>query len=60
MMKTGRSIIAVVVLGLLAAAVYGCKKEGPMERTGREIDRAAEKTGEKIEQAGDKIKDAVK
>jgi hypothetical protein len=60
MMKIGRSLIAVVVLGLLAAGAYGCKKEGPMERTGREIDRAAEKTGEKIEQAGDKIKDAVK
>jgi len=59
-MKTIRNIIAVVVLGLLTAGVYGCKKEGPMERTGKEIDRAAEKTGDKIEQAGDKIKDAVK
>lgn len=55
-----KSIVAVLVLGCLVAGVSGCKKEGPMERTGKEIDKAAEKTGDKIEQAGDKIKDAVK
>jgi hypothetical protein len=57
-------------LGL--AGVAGCKKkEGPMERTGKEMDKAAEKTGqqidkaiektgEKIEEAGDKVKNSVK
>jgi hypothetical protein len=61
MTKIGRSIIAVLVLGILAAGMSGCKKkEGPMERTGKEIDKAAEKTGDKIEKAGDKIKDSVK
>jgi hypothetical protein len=61
MTKIGRGIIAVLVLGILAAGISGCKKkEGPMERTGKEIDKAAEKTGDKIEKAGDKIKDSVK
>ena len=60
MMKIGRSVIAAMVLGILAAGMSGCKKEGPMERTGKEIDKAAEKTGEKIEKVGDKIKDSVK
>jgi hypothetical protein len=60
MTKISRNIIAVLVLGLLIAGVTACKKEGPMERTGKEIDKAAEKTGDKIEQVGDKIKDAVK
>jgi len=61
MTKIGRSIIALLVLGILAAGMSGCKKkEGPMERTGKEIDKAAEKTGDKIEKAGDKIKDSVK
>jgi len=61
MTKIGRGIIAVLVLGILAAGMSGCKKkEGPMERTGKEIDKAAEKTGDKIEKAGDKIKDSVK
>jgi hypothetical protein len=72
MYKIGRSVIAALVLGALVAGVYGCKKkEGPMERTGKEMDKAAEKagqqiekaiekTGEKIEKAGEKIKDAAK
>jgi len=61
-----------LVLGILVIGVSGCqKKEGPMERTGKEIDKSAEKagqkidnavekTGEKMEKAGDKIKDSVK
>ena len=61
MTKIGRSIIAALVLGTLVAGLSGCqKKEGPLERAGKEIDKAAEKTGEKIENAGDKLKDAVK
>ena len=60
MTKIGKNVIAALVLGILAAGLSGCKKEGPMERTGKEIDKAAEKTGDTIEKAGDKIKDAVK
>ena len=72
MTKIGRSIIAILVLGILAAGVSGCKKkEGPMERagkgldnaaekTGRNVDKAVEKTGEKLEKAGEHIKDSVK
>lgn len=72
MTKIGRSVIAAMVLGILVAGVTGCtKKEGPMERTGKEMDKAAEKTGqkidkaiektgEKIEETGDKIKKSVK
>jgi len=60
MTKIGRGLIAALVLGVLVAGLSGCKKEGPMERTGKEIDKAAEKAGDKIEKAGEKIKDAVK
>lgn len=72
MNKIGRNVIAALVLGILIAGVSGCKKkEGAMERTGREIDKAAEKagqqidkavekSGEKVEKAGEKIKDSVK
>jgi hypothetical protein len=49
MTKINRGIIAALVLGILAAGLSGCKKEGPMERTGKEIDKV-----------GDTIKDAVK
>ena len=61
MTKIGRSVIVALVLGALVAGLSGCKKkEGPMERTGKEIDKAAEKTGEQIEKAGEKMKDAAK
>jgi len=60
MTKINRGIIAALVLGILVVGLSGCKKEGPLERTGKEIDKAAEKTGDKIEKVGDKIKDAVK
>ena len=60
MMKIGRRIIVALVVGILVAGVSGCKKEGPMERTGKEIDKAAEKTGDKLEKAGENVKDAVK
>jgi hypothetical protein len=61
MTKIGRSVIAALVLGILVAGLSGCKKkEGPMERTGKEIDKAAEKTGDKLEKAGENVKDAVK
>jgi hypothetical protein len=72
MTKVWRIVVAALVLSVLVAGLSGCKKkEGPAERAGKEIDKAAEKTGqgignvvnkagEKMEQAGDKIKDAVK
>jgi predicted small secreted protein len=33
--------------------------EGPLERAGKSVDKAAEKVGDSAEKAGDKIKDAV-
>lgn len=67
-----KSVITALVLGLLVAGLSGCqKKEGPLERagkqidnapekTGQEIDKALEKAGKKIEQTEEKIKDAAK
>lgn len=33
------------------------KKEGPLERAGKKVDKALEKAGDKIEDVGDKIED---
>ncbi|MDO9307481.1 MAG: hypothetical protein Q7V04_00305 [Deltaproteobacteria bacterium] len=72
MRKIGAKLFVTLMVTILMAGVSGCKKqEGPLERAGKEIDRAAEKTGqqinkaveksgEKLEKAGDKIKDSVK
>ncbi|HBG04265.1 MAG: hypothetical protein A2075_13735 [Geobacteraceae bacterium GWC2_58_44] len=59
MMKINRSVVAALALGALVAGLSGCKKEGPAERAGKEIDRTAEKAGQQMEKAGDKVKDAV-
>lgn len=54
-------------LGLLAAtaallvSLVGCQKqEGPAEKAGQAIDKAAGKVGEQIEKAGESIQDAAK
>ena len=30
----------IVVIALLVTGIYGCKKEGPAERAGKQIDKA--------------------
>jgi hypothetical protein len=59
--KLGKSVLAVLVIGALIAGLSCCqKKEGPAERVGRQIDKAVEKAGQQIDKAGKKIEDAVK
>jgi hypothetical protein len=61
MKNSQRSFSSIVLLGALLVALVGCQKqEGPVEKAGKEVDKATEKVGNKIEQAGDNIKDAVK
>ena len=60
MTKVKSSIVVALAAGALVVGMSACKKEGPAERAGREIDKSAEKAGHQIEKAGDKIKDAIK
>jgi len=60
-----KAIIAGLVMGVMVTGLSACqKKEGPLERAGKQIDKAVEKTGQQIEKATDKagenVKDAVK
>ena len=50
-------LVAVVLLGLTLAA---CQKEGPAEKTGKEIDKAAKDLGQSMEKAADSVKEATK
>ena len=45
---------------VLMVGLYGCQKEGPLEKAGKKVDKAIEKAGEQIEKAGEKVKDAAK
>ena len=49
MKKMYMSILAGLVMAMLIAAFPGCK-EGPLERAGKSVDKAAEKTGDKIKE----------
>lgn len=60
-MRIHQTKAAIVFAVLLAGGLAACeKREGPMERAGKQVDQAVEKTGKKIEQAGDKIQDAAR
>ena len=59
MMKASRGIVVAMALSALFTGLVGCRKEGPAERAGKEIDKTAEKAGQQVEKAGDKIKDTV-
>jgi hypothetical protein len=48
--------MSILMLGLSACE----KKEGPLERAGKEIDKSIESAGKQIEKAGEKIQDAAK
>ena len=48
MKKIGRGLVAAAAICTLVVGLAGCKKEGPGERVGKELDKA-----------GDTVKDAV-
>lgn len=56
-MKKLNLLISVVLLGLTLSA---CQKEGPGEKAGKEIDKAAKDAGKAMEKAVDSVKDATK
>ena len=53
-----KTLLAALAACVLAGA--GCKEEGPAEKAGKELDKAAEKTKEGLKDAGDKLKEATK
>jgi hypothetical protein len=71
-MKRGAIASGAVVMTALLIALAGCQRqEGPAEKAGKEIDKAAEhaaetidkagvKIGEEVEKAGEKMQDAAK
>jgi predicted small lipoprotein YifL len=52
-------ILTIVIAAALAASLASCQREGPAEKAGRQVDRAAQKAGDSLRDAGDKIRDAA-
>jgi len=60
-MRAGRIFGAILILGATLAALSACQKqEGPLERAGKDLDKAAQSVGEQVEKAGESIQDAAK
>jgi len=60
-LKLGKTIGTALFIGVMFATLPACQKqEGPAERAGKEVDKAADKVGQQVEKAGDKIQDVAK
>ncbi len=66
MEETGKSVSAAVVMAVVVLTAFfitlvGCQpQEGPAEKAGKQVDRAAEKIGQEVEKAGNSIQEAAK
>ena len=54
-MKMKLPLLACVLAAFVLSAA-GCQREGPAQRAGKQIDRAAAKAGDKIDGALDKLR----
>lgn len=59
-MKLLKKIIAVACLLTFLAAAFGCSEEGPMEKAGKKIDKAAQEAGQQMDKAAEDAGNAAK
>ncbi|MEN8265336.1 MAG: hypothetical protein ABFR82_17960 [Nitrospirota bacterium] len=50
-MSLFKKLFMIAVIILLVSGIYGCKKEGPAERAGKNLDNAMEDAKEKLDDA---------
>ncbi|HKY09219.1 MAG TPA: hypothetical protein VJQ55_13290 [Candidatus Binatia bacterium] len=53
-------LYALLVAALLCLTLSACEKEGPAEKTGKEIDKAVKDLGQSMEKAADSVQEATK
>ena len=59
MIRKSKGIILCLSLAFFLAGAIGCEQEGPMEKTGKAVDKAVEDAGEALKDAKDKTEDAI-
>jgi hypothetical protein len=61
MNRVRNGVITVLAIGVSIVVLSACqKKEGPVERAGKEIDKSIESVGQHLERAGQDIQDAAR
>ncbi|OIQ49698.1 hypothetical protein BerOc1_01623 [Pseudodesulfovibrio hydrargyri] len=59
-MKTLKKILTVACLLAVLTVAFGCSEEGPMEKAGKKMDKAAQEAGQQMDKAADDAKDTAK
>jgi len=59
MCKSKLALVA-VFCAAFSISLAGCKEEGPAERAGKEIDKAASQLGDSIQKLGNDVQKAIK
>ena len=59
MNATGRTVVAALSIAAFVGVLAGCQKEGPMERAGKDIDKAVKKVTQRIELVAPERGDAM-
>ena len=54
-----RTLLVLIATAALAASLGACQREGPAEKAGRQVDRAADKAARGVEKAGQDLRDAA-
>ena len=54
-----RTLLILIAVAALVPLVSSCEREGPAEKAGRQVDRAADKAARSVEKAGENMRDAV-
>ncbi|MBC6904325.1 hypothetical protein DWB84_02425 [Saccharophagus sp. K07] len=57
MAKAYTLALMLALFGATSFSLVGCDRDGPMEKAGEKVDRAAENTGDAIEDACEKATD---
>jgi hypothetical protein len=54
-MQLFKTLAVALCASLYLITLVGCEQEGPAEKAGKKIDRAADDAGDEVEDAGDKL-----
>jgi hypothetical protein len=62
MIKFGKLAIVALAISALVMGLSSCKKqeEGPAEKAGKKLDKAASEAKQQFEKTGEKVKEATK
>jgi hypothetical protein len=59
-MKTTRTALLAILCSAFVIGLAGCKEEGPAEKAGKELDKAAQQFSDGVKNLGDNIQNSTK